>query len=295
MKKHPFLMASLTLGAIFIFFLVVIFVIAAMTGHQTTFPMGDKVGVIKVQGPILTSDQIIDEIVNFRKDESIKAIVLRVDSPGGGVGPSQEIYEEVHKAVAVKPVVVSMGSVAASGGYYISAPASQILANPGTITGSIGVIMEFTNFEELLQKIGLKSQVVKSGEHKDIGSPVRPMTAEDKKILQGLIDDVHQQFISAVAEGRKLPEEKVRELADGRIYTGQQAKELGLVDKLGNLQDAVKTAGELAGIKEEPNVVYPPEDKPKFLDYLVEETASRIKGVFVKESAGFQYLWTGNQ
>lgn len=288
-------MASLTLGAIFIFFLVVIFVIAALTGHQTSFPRGDEVGVIKVQGPILTSDQIIDEIVNFRKDESIKAIVLRVDSPGGGVGPSQEIYEEVHKAVAVKPVVVSMGSVAASGGYYISAPASQILANPGTITGSIGVIMEFTNFEELLQKVGLKALVVKSGEHKDIGSPVRPMTAEDKKILQGLIDDVHQQFISAVAEGRKLPEEKVRALADGRIYTGRQAMELGLVDKLGNLQDAVKTAGELAGIKEEPNVVYPPEDKPKLLDYLVEETASRIKGVFVKESAGFQYLWTGNQ
>jgi len=288
-------MATLTLGAIFIFFLVVIIIVAAMMGHQTSFPIGEKVGVIKVEGPILVSDQIIEQIIDFRKDDSVKAIVLRVDSPGGGVGPSQEIHEEVVKAVAVKPVVVSMGSVAASGGYYISAPASKILANPGTITGSIGVIMEFTNFEELLQKIGLKSQVVKSGDHKDLGSPVRPMTPADRKILQDMINDVHQQFVAAVATGRELPEEKVMKLADGRIYTGRQAKDLGLVDELGNLQDAIMTAAKLAGIEDEPNIVYPPEDKPKFLDYLVEETASRIEGVFVKKSSGIQYLWSGNQ
>jgi len=187
-----------------------------------------------------------------------------------------------------------MGSVAASGGYYIAAPARQIFANPGTITGSIGVIMEFTNFQELLEKIGLHSQTVKSGKHKDIGSPIRPMTDEDRAILQTLIDDVHSQFVDAVAAGRKLDPQAVRVFADGRIFTGRKALELGLVDELGSLDAAVRRAGELAGIDGKPQVVYPPSDKPKLIDFLIQETSSQIRQALLgQQGSGLQYFWSG--
>jgi protease-4 len=294
MKKRPFLMALLLLGAIFLFFLVVIFSISTFLGGSSSLAIGEKVGVIEISGVITSSKSTIEHLLDFRKDDSIKAVVLRVDSPGGGVGPSQEIYEEVEKTVKIKPVVVSMGSVAASGGYYISSPANRIFANAGTITGSIGVILEFTNFQELLKKIGLKSQVIKSGEHKDIGSPVRPMTEEDREILQSLIDDVHQQFIAAVAKGRKLDPKKVAVLADGRIFSGQQALSFGLVDQLGDLQDAIQAAAGLAGIKGEPKVVYPPREKPGILQYLVEESVTRFrKGLQESTTTGLRFLWSG--
>ncbi len=294
MKKRPFLMATLTLGAIFLFFLVVVVAISGLTGPAKSFPIGEKVGVIEVQGIITSSQSTIERLHDFRKDSSVKAIVLRIDSPGGGVGPSQEIYQEVKKVDAEKPVVVSMGSVAASGGYYIAAPARRILANPGTITGSIGVIMEFTNFQELLSKVGLKNQVVKSGKHKDIGSPVRAMTEADRKILQNLIDDVHQQFVSAVAQGRGLRHEQVLPLADGRIFTGRQALESGLVDELGNLQDAIGVAAVMVGIKGEPRVVYPPQDKPDIFDYFLEEAGARLQQVLQQRAVvGPQFLWSG--
>lgn len=296
MKKRPFLMALLVLGAIFLFFLLVVFLLSGLMGRSTTLPIGEKVGVVEVEGVIVSSKKAIEQLVEFRKDSSVKAIVLRVDSPGGGVGPSQEIYQEVKRAATVKPVVVSMGSVAASGGYYISAPARRILANPGTLTGSIGVIMEFTNWQELLDKIGLGSEVVKSGRFKDIGSPVRPMTDEDREILQTLIDDVHQQFIASIAEGRKMEVDAVRALADGRVFTGRQALQSGLVDELGNLQDAITVAGKLAGIEGDPKVVYPPRDKRKILEYLVEETASQLqRGLQERGAAGLQYIWSGIQ
>jgi len=294
MRKRPFLMAVLLIGAIFLFFVALVYVISGIMGRTASLPIGEKVGVIEITGVIVESKDIIEELIDFRDDDTVKALVLRVDSPGGGVGPSQEIYEEVRKAVAVKPVVVSMGSVAASGGYYISAPARRILANPGSITGSIGVIMEFTNFQELLQKIGLRSDVVKSGEHKDIGSPIRPMSEADRRILQSMIDDVHGQFVEAVAEGRKLDPEVVRTLADGRIFTGRQAMAAGLVDELGNLQDAIEVAADLAGIEGEPKVVYPPEDKVRFLDYLIQETISQLrKGLQGQNSAGLHFIWSG--
>ena len=148
-----------------------------------------------------------------------------------------------------------MGDVAASGGYYVASAADKIMANPGTITGSIGVIAEMGNVEELFKKIGVKIEVIKSGKHKDIGSPVRPITPEERKMLQGLINNAYEQFVTAVAKGRNMPYEKVKELADGSIYTGQQAKENGLIDELGNIQDAIKLAGQLAGIKGEPNII----------------------------------------
>ncbi len=288
-------MALVTFGAIFVVFFALILVVGSLTGRPTPFPIGSKVGVVEVAGVIASAQRINEAMIDFRDDPSIKAIVLRVDSPGGGVGPSQEIYEEIRKTVEVKPVVVSMASVAASGGYYVAAPASRIVANPGTITGSIGVIMEFTNVQELLGKIGLKSQVVKSGEHKDIGSPVRPMSAGDREILQGLIDDVHDQFVSAIAEGRGLDKQEVLALADGRIFTGRQALELKLVDELGNFRDAVRVAGELAGIGGDPHLVYPEQDKPKFIDYLIQESMSQLRqGLHQEHGTGLQYLWNGN-
>jgi len=216
----------------------------------------EKIGIVTVEGPIITSKDTIEELKTYRKDNSIKAIILRVESPGGGVAPSQEIYEEVKKTAKEKPVVVSMGAVAASGGYYISAPATKIVANPGTLTGSIGVIMEIPNIKGLMEKIGVKTEVIKSGRYKDIASVFKDMEPEQRKILQSVLDDVHEQFIKAVAEGRKLPVNQVRELADGRVFTGSQALQLKLVDELGNMEDAIELARELAGIKGEPQIVY---------------------------------------
>jgi protease-4 len=212
----------------------------------------------------------------FRKNDRIKAIVLRIDSPGGVVGPSQEIYEAVKKVNAVKKVVVSMGSVAASGGYYIAAPATLIFANPGTITGSIGVLMKLSNLEGLMGKIGMKSFTLKTGQFKDSGSPFRTMTRAERAVLQGVIDSTHQQFVRAVAAGRKLPVARVAALADGRILSGEQAKDLQLVDRLGTLQDAIEEAGRLGGIAGEPDVIHPPKKKGKMLDLLMEESSSRI-------------------
>jgi protease IV len=247
MKKFLFLLLGL-----FAFLLIFS---AAVTLIQRGVPIGEKVALVRIEGPIVDSKNTIEELRDYVKDQSIKAIVVRVDSPGGAVAPSQEIYEEVKKAGLKKNIVVSMGSVAASGGYYISCAATKIVANPGTLTGSIGVIMEVPNIEGLMNKIGVKTEVIKSGKHKDIASVFRGIGAEERGILQGVLDDVHWQFIKAVAEGRRIAPEEVKKIADGRVFTGKQALENGLVDELGNLEDAIKTAGALAGIKGEPEVV----------------------------------------
>jgi protease-4 len=256
---------------------------------QKNVPMGDKVALIRVEGTILDSKDTIDQIKDFTKDPSTKAIVLRIDSPGGAVAPSQEIYEEVRKAIAKKKIVVSMGSVAASGGYYIASPASRIFANPGTLTGSIGVIMEIPNFEGLMNKLGIKTEVVKAGRHKDIASIFRGMKKEDREILQGVLDNVHEQFITAVANGRKMLPEDVRKIADGRVFTGEQALKAGLVDELGNLEDAVKAAGQLAGIKGEP-VVITKKEKFSFFNFLRDEVPKELKDLF--PSVRVKYLFT---
>lgn len=220
---------------------------------------GDRVGLIRVEGAIIDSQSTVTALKRFGKSSSVKAIVLRIDSPGGGVVPSQEIHDAVMlvRSKHQKKIVASMGSVAASGGYYIAAATDHILANPGTITGSIGVIMELANLQGLLKKVGVKSVVLKSGRHKDLASPFRKMSEEDRRILQGVLDDIHHQFIEAVAEGRSLALDDVRLMADGRIFTGRQAKEMKLVDGLGNLEDAIAMAAELAGIEGEPKVVEP--------------------------------------
>lgn len=295
MQKKPLFIALALLGGIFIFFLILILVASRFFDRPARFVVRSQVGVVEVEGVIVDSKKIIEQLDAFHENSSIKAIVLRVDSPGGGVGPSQEIYDEVKRIDADKPVVVSMGSVAASGGYYIAAPARVIFANPGTITGSIGVIMEFANFQELLDKIGLRSEVVKSGKHKDIGSPVRPMTEEDRALLQAMIDDVHSQFVDSVAAGRQLDVRKVRSLADGRIFSGRQARELGLVDELGGLEAAIRRAGELGGIDGRPETVYPPSDKPKLMDLLIQEASSQLRQTLLGQQQGgkLQYVWSG--
>ncbi len=294
MKKRPFLLASALLAGCFVFFLALAVTVASFMGQPTNLVIGDKVGIVEIYGVIDDSKQLIEQLHDFRDNDSIKALVLRVDSPGGGVGPSQEIYDEVLALDKLKPVVVSMGSVAASGGYYVAAAAREIVANPGTITGSIGVIMEFANFQQLLEKIGLSSDVVKSGPYKDIGSPTREMSAAERAILQDLIDDVHSQFVSSVAEGRALDEQAVRLIADGRIFSGRKAMELGLVDRMGNLQVAINRAAELAGLDADPKVVYPPGKKPSFIDLFIEETLNRLHYAVQKQrSVGLQYLWPG--
>ncbi len=261
-----------------VFLLFLIALSALFTFFQREISFGGKVAVVRIEGPIIEAKSIIDEINGYAKDNSIKALVLRVNSPGGGVVPSQEIYDEVKRAVAQKKVVVSMGSLAASGGYYISAPANKIIANPGTITGSIGVIMEVPNVKELMDKIGVKTEVIKSGKHKDIASPFRGIGQEERAILQGVMDDVHAQFITAVSEGRKMPVDRVREIADGRVFSGRQAIKAGLVDELGDLDYAIKAAAKMAGIKGEPEIITKKE-KNHLLDLLsgrMQESVSKI-------------------
>ena len=257
-----------------IFFSALLF-IGRMTEQRRPFSFGDKIAIVEIKGIITQSTEIIEEMRQYADDETVKAVILRIDSPGGGVGPSQEIHREVVKLKTKKKVLASMGSVAASGGYYIACASDLIVANPGTITGSIGVVMEFTNLEELLKKIGVKGVVLKGGEHKDIGSPFREMTPGEKRIMQDVIDNVHQQFIKAVAEGRKMDQAKVVPVADGRIFTGEQAKQFGLVDEMGNLEDTVDMAARLVKIDGRPTVIYP---RRKFTiwEMLAKEMASTV-------------------
>lgn len=254
-KKHLKLVLSIA-GLFFIFFSGLLLLFTALIGGDG-LSFGDKVAVVEIEGVITESNSINKQIKEYGERKDVKAVVVRIDSPGGGVGPSQEIYRELKKVSAQKRVVASMGSVAASGGYYVAAAADKIIANPGTITGSIGVIMEFANVEDLLKKIGLKGYVIKSGEYKDIGSPLRSMKEDEKRLIQGVIDDVHEQFINIVAENRKLDIVTVKKLADGRIFSGLQARDMKLVDELGNFQDAIDAAASLANIKGKPFVIYP--------------------------------------
>lgn len=251
----------------------------ALAFFKKSSPLGEKIGLIRIEGPILDSKVALEEIKEYSKDPSVKAVVIRIDSPGGAVAPSQEIYEEVRKMAAAKKVVVSMGSVAASGGYYISSPASRIIANPGTLTGSIGVIMEIPNIEGLLNKVGVKTEVIKSGRHKDLASAFRTIGREERQILQEVLDDVHDQFVKAVAEGRKMLPEDVKKIADGRVFTGRQAKEIGLVDELGNIEDAIKAAAKLSGIKGEPNIASK-KDKFSIVDLIRGKIPSELTDIF---------------
>lgn len=286
--RRPFLRGCAVVALVFVAFFVLIGIISRM--DDWSFKPGDKVAVLPVTGLIADSEGTIEQLKKFAKDDSVKAIVLRINTPGGGVGPSQEIHEEVKKLRGKKVVVASLGALAASGGYYIACAAQKIYANPGTITGSIGVIMQFVNVKDLIEKIGLKGMVVKSGAFKDIGSPLREMNPQERELLQGVIDNVHSQFIAAVAEGRKMERDSVAKIADGRIFSGEQAKSLGLVDALGNLEDAVTEAGKLAKIEGEPRVISPPKKKLSILELLKEEAKSIIGDKLTEQRIRVDYL-----
>lgn len=260
-------------------------------GSEASLIDGQGVGLVEVKGMILDSRETVRQLRYFLKKDSVKAVVLRVDSPGGVVAPSQEISEEVKKFAAKKKIIVSMGSLAASGGYYISAPATLIYANPGTITASIGVILKLSNIEELMDKIGIKSSTLKTGKFKDAGSPMRQMSDEERAMLQSVISSTHEQFVRAVASGRKLPLDEVRRIADGRVLSGEQAKELKLVDRLGTLQDAIEEAGRLAGIKGDPEVLEPPKKKFNYLDLLVEGAEGTMDKAVGSFGRGMQLVY----
>ncbi len=268
MAKRSPLMVFLMLGAIMAFFLGAVLIVLPLTGKEGLLAKTGKVGVVEISGAITDAKPTLNHLKKFHDSDNIKAIVLRVNSPGGAVGPSQEILEEVYKIRKKKKVVASLGTVAASGGYYIASGADVIMANPGTLTGSIGVIMNFTNVEQLIHKLGIELFNLKAGKFKDVGSPVRPMTETERAYLQKLLDNVHEQFIIDVAKGRRLLAHKVREVADGRIFTGEIAQTLGLVDRLGNLPDAIDLAGKLGGIKGKVEAIHLPKEKVSLLGLI---------------------------
>lgn len=244
--------------------------------HAWTSGDGPKVGVVEVSGVITDSKDTLSQLIAFRRDPSIKAIVLRVDSPGGAVAPSQEIFREIHKTKKEKKVVVSMGTLAASGGFYISVPADKIFASPGTITGSIGVISEFPDASGLMELAHLKANTIKSGALKDVGSPLRPMTDTEKQYFQTFTNGIYEQFLADVAEARGVDKEQLRKIADGRVLTGREALDAKLIDELGNLEDAIEAAAKLAGATGTPVPVFAHKHE-SFVRELLHDGASTIK------------------
>jgi protease-4 len=292
-RKHPILTVFVILGVVVLLLGGTMILLLELLEPSAGFSFNEKIGVIPIDGTISSSQTVTSQLVKFKKDEDIKAIILRINSPGGAVGPTQEIYREVRKTLPVKKVIASMSTVAASGGYYVAAAANKIIAAPGTITGSIGVIMQFIQLEGLLDKIGVRFEVLKSGEFKDIGSPDRKMTERDRKMLNELIQDIQEQFVNGVAEGRNMPVEKVRKIADGRVFSGARAKELGLVDVLGNFQDAVELAKEMAGIKGAVTLVYSEKSRLRLMDLLVETVAASVNKFLQGIKTRIEYRWSG--
>jgi protease IV len=285
-------------GGLFVLFVVTLFALVLYTVRDDdgeTLSFGDnKIGVVELSGVILESKSLIEQLQRFAESSSIRAIILRIDSPGGGVAASQEIFNEVVRLRKVKKkiIVSSMASVGASGAYYIACGTDKIIANPGTVTGSIGVIAEWINYGELMKWAKLKNIVFKSGELKDAPSPIRELTVAEKKYLQNIIDDMYIQFLTAVAEGRKLDVEKVRQLADGRVFTGKDAKDKGLIDELGGLQEAVEFTSKLVQITGEPKLVYPPKSKKGLLGLLFDDASTVLPLNSALDSRiQFSYVW----
>ncbi len=249
-----------------------------------------KLAIIKIEGVISNYTNIVKKIGVAKNDDSIKAVVILVDSPGGAVGASQEIYRAIEKLREKKPVVVSMGNVAASGGYYVSAPANVIYANPGTITGSIGVIIQHVNINELLNKVGVKMENIKSGKNKDILYPNNELSPEQKKLLEETIKDVYEQFLDAIVKYRPIKKDELKKFADGRVFSGRQALKLKLIDKLGNIQDAIDEARKLAGLEKGSFEVIELKDEKSFLDELLGSEVKEKLNSILKTDIGIYYL-----
>ena len=278
------------LGILFVVVLVLfttVFFFAYFTGGDPrvlSLFSGDGVGVLQIDGAIDDSHEVLAEMKRLKEMPWVKAIVVRIDSPGGAVAPTQEIFEEIQRFKKQKPIIASMGGMATSGGYYIAAACDRIVANPGTLTGSIGVIMQLSNVEELMKKIGVRGVNVKSGANKDLGSPFQTLSPEGREILQSLVDNVHSQFVAAVAKGRGMKEAQVRKLADGRVFSGAQAKELGLVDQFGTLEDAVELAAKRAGLESEPAVYYSHPEQERWWERI-------FMGIFGRRLPGTDRAW----
>ena len=270
-KKSPLAKRLLFLALI----LLALVGISSITSEWVQQGTKNRIGIVDITGLISDSQYIVNQVKKFRQDKRIRGIILRIDSPGGAVGPSQEIYNEVLKTrESGKTIYASMGALAASGGYYIASAAERIFANPGTLTGSIGVIMVFSNAKGLMEKIGLQPEIVKAGEYKDIGSPARAMTQKEKNLLQSVVTDVHQQFIEAVASGRDISVAEVTKIADGRILTGRQAYSLNLVDQMGGLQVSIDQIAHKVGIIGSPKII---KETPRvgFLEWVLKSTLNQ--------------------
>lgn len=290
-KKSRFGATILFLGIAILAFVLIGILLSAVTGSDDgdsffagIFGSDNKVAVVPVEGTITTADDLLKQLRSFKKKSSVKAIVLRINSPGGAVAPAQELFREVGRIKKDKPVVASIETVGASAAYYIASNSDRIVCSRGTITGSIGVIMVLAQFNEVIEKLGINVNVIKAGKFKDIGSALRPLTEKERKILEDFANEVHEQFIQDVAEGRKgkIDIEKIREVADGRWFTGSKAHEMGLVDTMGNFYDAVKIAAELGGIEEEPDLIYPEKEWGGYLDLFVESTVEAAERALLK-------------
>lgn len=288
-KKSPLAKRLLFLALI----LLALVGISSITSEWVQQGTKNRIGIVDITGLITDSQYITNQVKKFRQDKRIRGIILRIDSPGGAVGPSQEIYDEVLKTrESGKTIYASMGALAASGGYYIASAAEKIFANPGTLTGSIGVIMVFSNAKGLMEKIGLQPEIVKAGEYKDIGSPARAMTQKERNLLQSVVTDVHQQFIEAVASGRDISVAEVTKIADGRILTGRQAYSLNLVDQIGGLQVSIDQLAHKVGIIGSPKII---KETPRvgFLDWILKSTVNQS---LINRSSipSLQYTWHFN-
>jgi protease-4 len=281
-------------------FLILGVLIASMAGNDTTSRgdvFGDKVAIIPIDGEILGSREVIDALHRYARNSSVKAMVMRINSPGGAIAPSQEIYEEIRnvRARSGKPIIASLDSVAASGGYYIASACDRIVANPGSITGSIGVILQWMETKDLLAWAKLKPETITSGAMKAAGSPYQDLTDEQRAYFQEIVTQLHSQFVRAVAAGRKgkLTEAEVGKMADGRVYTGEQALGLKLVDQLGNLDDAVGVAGKLGGISGRPGTIYPKKRTRGLFDVLSSDDSDTETAIgrILSRRPRFLYQW----
>ena len=285
-------------GAFFLFLLAVfalVYVSMRSSREARLGGFGDKIGIVDIEGLIVTPKNVVPQLKQYADDDSIKAIILHINTPGGGVAASQEIYNEVKRIrdEKKKKIIASIETVGASGGYYIASACNKIFADEGSIVGSIGVIAEWVNYGDLMRWAKLKEQLLKAGEFKDTGNPTRDLTPAERVYMQGIVDDMHTQFIEAVAEGRHLKVEDVRSLADGKVWTGQQALPLKLVDQLGDFETAVKDTAKSVGIKGEPNLIKPEKEKKTLLDLLFGDVSEFVPDTarLLDQHIGFYYLW----
>lgn len=248
----------------------VVLAVVFAAGGDRGMGVGNRIAILPVEGTITDDRELLDQLRTFRRDRSVRGFVIAINSPGGVVAPAQSLYaalRELREADS-RPVIAAIGGVGASGGYYLALGADSIFALPGSMTGSIGVIMELPDASALLQKVGVRMQTVQSAEHKDLGSPFRPLNEGDRALLESLVRDVYEQFVAVVAQERRLPEAAVRQVADGRILSGRQALRERLIDRLGNLDAAVAAAGRMANLGEQPRTVYPSVARPTIWDVL---------------------------